>query len=250
MALVESFGSGIWLSHVRLADFDVRGALIVGRDMAVVWDTLSKPRDMRPYPGLIGGRELAIVYSHADWDHIWGTGGLQHESARIIGHTRCAERFAADVPLALAQKQSAEPGKWDDVVLVQPTETFEQPVTLDLGGLTVELHHLPGHTPDCIVAFVPERGLLLAGDTVETPCPVVPADSPLAEWIAGLRHWCGHTGVRRVVPSHGPTGGREILERNIGYLEGILHGQPVEPTGRMTPFYRETHLSNVRWRRE
>ncbi|MBU0970466.1 MAG: hypothetical protein KKC20_07455 [Proteobacteria bacterium] len=36
---------------------------------------------------------MTIVHTHADWDHIRGTGGLPREGARIIGHRACLERF-------------------------------------------------------------------------------------------------------------------------------------------------------------
>jgi len=116
----------IWLTQVTLDDFDVRGALILGGTRVVVWDTLSHPRDMRLFEPLIGDRDIVIVYSHADWDHIWGTAGLPHDRARIIGHAGCGDRFASDVPAVLGRKRAAEPGRWDDVVLVPPTETFER----------------------------------------------------------------------------------------------------------------------------
>ena len=132
----------------------------------------------------------------------------------------------------LAEKQAAEPGRWDTVVLVAPNESFDSERSVELGTLTLQLHHLPGHTPDCIVGFIPERGVLLAGDTVETPCPVIPADSPLPEWIAGLRRWADDPHVRLVVPAHGPTGGRELLAQNIAYLESIAGGKAIAPPAR------------------
>src|SRR5262245_45536451 len=204
MPNVETVDRGVYALNVALDDFEVRGALLVGHARAVVWDTLSRPADMAPWPELIGDRELVIVYSHADWDHIWGTAGLGYRDARIVAHSLTKARFGADVPGKLASKQSAEPGSWQDVVIIPPAECFDRDWSIDLGGMTVSLHHLPGHTPDCIVGFVPERGVLLAGDTVETPCPVVPADSPLSEWIAGLRRWANDSRVRTIVPAHGP----------------------------------------------
>lgn len=243
----EAVDPGIWIARVALDEYDVRGALLVGDRRALVWDTLSRPRDMAPWLPLIGDRDLVIAYSHADWDHIWGTAGLPHERARIVAHALTRDRFDTDVPLVLEQKQAAEPGAWDEVVIVPPTESFEREWSLDLGGMTLVLHHLPGHTPDCIVGFIPERGALLAGDTVETPCPVVPTDSPLRAWISELRRWADDERVRIVIPAHGPIGGREILRQNIAYLEGILTRHPVEPQGALTDFYRETHLQNVRW---
>ena len=247
MGITEKVDPAIWVTRVALDDYDVRGALILGHDRAVVWDTLSHPRDMRPYLPLIANRELVVVYSHADWDHIWGTAGLGPASTRVVAHELCRQRFDTDVPVALTAKQLEAPGAWDDVVLVAPTETFGDELLLDLGGLTLLLRHLPGHTSDCIVGFVPERGILLAGDTVETPCPVVPVDSPLPVWIAELGRWAGDERVRHVIPAHGPMGDRTIVAQNIEYLEAIRTGCATEPAGTLTTFYRDTHRQNVRW---
>ena len=80
---LKKFNEQIWLTEVELDGYQVRGALILGEKGAVLVDTLSHPRDMAPLLPLIQGRELTIVYTHADWDHIWGTGGLPWEEARI-----------------------------------------------------------------------------------------------------------------------------------------------------------------------
>jgi glyoxylase-like metal-dependent hydrolase (beta-lactamase superfamily II) len=235
----------IWLTDVALSDFDVRGVLIAGSQRVVVWDTLSHPRDMAAFGPLVEGRMLAIVYSHADWDHVWGTSGLPYEHALIVGHEACLDRFTADVPAALHAKQAAEPGLWDAVKLVAPTATFHTDYSLDLGALTLSLHHAPGHTADSILAFVPERGLLLMGDAAETPLPVVPAGSPLARWIGELERWERNPRVRTVVPSHGAIGGREILQRNIAYLRRLLEGRPFDVPEPLTDFYRATHQANL-----
>jgi glyoxylase-like metal-dependent hydrolase (beta-lactamase superfamily II) len=122
LATTEAVETAIWLTRVTLDDYDVRGALILGDERAVVWDTLSRPGDMRPFLPLIGNRELVIVYSHADWDHIWGTAGLDYEGITIVGHERCAERFANDVPIVLAKKRTRSLAVGDDVVIVPPTK--------------------------------------------------------------------------------------------------------------------------------
>jgi glyoxylase-like metal-dependent hydrolase (beta-lactamase superfamily II) len=240
---------GIWITDIELRDFDVRGVLIAGDSRAAVWDTLSHPLDMSPVASLAGDRDLVVVYSHADWDHVWGTAGLGAHVSTIVAHRRCLERFAADVPNALHEKQRAEPGRWDAVELVPPAVVFDDRHTIDLGGLTLELFHLPGHTPDEIVGFVPERGLLLMGDAAETPFPVVPADAPLDGWIAELQRWADDPRVRVVMPAHGAIGGREVLRQDIDYLTALRDGRPFCPAGPLPPFYRETHAANQRWRR-
>jgi len=230
---------------VPLREYDVRGALVVGRTGALVWDTLSHPRDVAGYLPFIGDRALTIAYSHADWDHVWGTAGLPYEGAPIVGHRSCRERFAEDVPETLAAMRRAEPGSWDDVELLPPTRVFDDDLVVDLGGLSVSLHHLPGHTRDCCVAFVPERGLLLMGDTAETPFPVVPAGAPLASWIGGLERWERDRRVKVVVPAHGGCGGGSILRDNIRYLSGLRDGRPVDVPAALTGFYRRTHAANL-----
>ena len=128
-----------------------------------------------------------------------------------------------------------------------PDTVFDGETTVDLGSMTLELHHLPGHTPDTVVGFVPERGLLLMGDTAETPFPVVPRDSPLAAWVDDLERWERDPRVRLVVPAHGPIGGIDILQQNIRYLRGLLDGAPLPVTAPLTAFYRKTHEANMSW---
>jgi len=244
----RTIADGVFVTDVALGDYDVRSVLLVGDTRAVVWDTLSHPRDMSEWPPLIGSRELVVVYSHADWDHIWGTAGLPLGRTTIVtGHRACQARFTADVPRTLRERQQAEPGGWDEVVLIAPDTVFDLETMVDLGSMTLELHHLPGHTADTIVGFVPERGLLLMGDTAETPFPVVPADSPLGAWIGGLERWERDPRVRTVVPAHGPIGGVEILQQNLRYLRALLEGRPLSVAEPLTDFYRKTHETNQRW---
>jgi glyoxylase-like metal-dependent hydrolase (beta-lactamase superfamily II) len=246
VSVVHQLGRGVWFTEVPLREYDVRGVLVVGNRHAFVWDTLSRPRDMSGYLPLIGSLPLTIAYSHADWDHIWGTGGLPHRRAVVLGHRSCLARFGEDVPVTLRDMREAEPGSWDDVVLVPPTRVFDEETTVDVEPFTVSVHHLLGHTPDCCVAFVPERGLLMMGDAAEMPFPVVPQHGPLDRWIAGLERWERDPRVHTVVPAHGAIGGREILRDNVRYLQGLRDGRPVDIPRTLTDFYRRTHESNLR----
>lgn len=247
MINLQEFRPGLWLTELDLPEFAVRGAVIAGGQRTVVWDTLSHPSDMAPVHPLVENQETVIVYTHADWDHVWGTAGLDYNERAIIGHAECLARFSTDVPLTLEKKQTAEPGVWDAVVLVAPNLIFQDEWPFDLGGVTLTLHHLPGHTEDCLVGFIPEWGVLLAGDTVETPFPVIPADSPLDQWIAALEKWAQDERVQTVIPAHGPIGGRELIERNLTYLQAIRdQRQPAVPA-ELDDFYRETHAANIQW---
>ena len=234
----------LWLTEVNLGDFKVRGVFIPGEERVVVWDTLSHPDDMKVFLPMLQGRELIIVYSHADWDHIWGTAGLPYGKAAILGHVECRKRFINEVPHVLAEKMVEDPNHWQAVQLLPPTTAFSQEYTVGLGGDSL-FNYLPGHTSDSIVGFLPKEGVLLAGDAVETPLPLVPAACDLVRWIEELHLWQKNPRVKTVIPAHGPIGGPELLARNIVYLEHLLAGREMDMPEPLNDFYRETHLANV-----
>lgn len=245
MTILKKFRPGLWLTELHLDDFDVRGAVIIGEKSAVVWDSLSHPRDMQPVRVLLAQKEWQLVYSHADWDHVWGTAGLSFQNKIITAHKHCLARFSDDVPRELQEKQADEPDKWNEVVLVPPTQVFETEFSIDLGGVTLMLHLLPGHTHDCIVGFIPEWGVLLAGDTVETPLPVINPDSTFDDWVAALQKWTSDERVNHVIPAHGKIGGRELILQNVNYLQNLRNNAPIELPENMDDFYRETHRENL-----
>jgi glyoxylase-like metal-dependent hydrolase (beta-lactamase superfamily II) len=108
---------------------------------------------------------------------------------------------------------------------------------------------MPGHTPDTLVGFVPEAGVFLGGDAVESPLPFLNEASPIDEWRRELEWWATKLeaipGRVRVVPSHGPVAGPELLRANARYLSDLLSGtEPTVPAD-LTPFYQETHQNNL-----
>jgi glyoxylase-like metal-dependent hydrolase (beta-lactamase superfamily II) len=246
MTVLTEYQVGLWLTELELGQevgFDVRGAVIFGSERVVVWDTLSHPRDMLSVAQMVKDTPLTVVYSHADWDHAWGTAGLPYQE--IIAHQTCLERFNEDVPVTLQEKQNTQPGEWDEVVLVAPTQVFQDELTLDLGDVTLVLSHLPGHTRDCIVGLIPAWGVLLAGDTVETPFPILNESGFLDVWLARLETWANDPRVRSVIPAHGPLGGRELIQQNLKYLRGLYAESSEIPTN-LSDFYGEVHQANLR----
>ena len=231
-----------------LEEFRVRGAVLVGADRMVVWDTLARPEDMVGVGELAPHLPISVVYSHGDWDHVWGTGGLSRTPDEIIAHHDCLHRFLTELPDALEEKRKGTPVMFDGVRLMPPTRTFAALLTVELGGITLELHHLPGHTPDTIVGLVPEWGLFLPGDAVETPLPFLNPGTPIGSWAESLEGWShrlGRAGTEPVVvPSHGPIGGLELLRENSCYLRDLRAGRTPPIPETLTPFYAETHTTN------
>ncbi|NPV85026.1 MAG: MBL fold metallo-hydrolase [Anaerolineae bacterium] len=244
MAKINLLQEGIWTCEVWLDgyDMDVRGVVILGEERAVVWDTLTHPRDMEAVVPLLKGKDIWVVYSHADWDHIWGTCGLP--AAEIVSHISAGDRFQKEVHQTLRQMRVERPGVWDTVSIVCPTVLFDDYMCINLGSISLELYALPGHTIDSIVGFIPEKGVLLGGDAIEDPFPVLGRSECLKTWIDGLRYWSEHLGVRIVIPAHGAIGTRDLIERNRVYLTGLTDGSSSLPEN-VGEFYRQSHFSNL-----
>lgn len=222
---------------------DVRAALVLGRRRAVVIDTLACPEDMAPLLRLISthGLPAMVVNTHADWDHCWGN--VAFPGATIIGHRLCRERLLGRAERAtLERKRAQNPALFAQVALQPPDTTFETAMALDAGGLTVELHHLPGHTEDCLLVYIPELRWLYAGDCAEDPFPLLNS-GPLEGWIHDLRAWAAHD-VATVVPAHGHIGGVELLRHNAAYLAGLHDTDTPLPAG-VSGFYVEAHQNNL-----
>lgn len=243
MIKLERFSERIYLTNQKALGMSVRGAVILTDTKALVFDTLVFPKDMAEIQSLCGTREITVVYSHADWDHVWGTCALNYKE--VIAQENCAERFKdpKDVAETLKNYQTKHSQELADVKLIAPTRTFKKTLKLELDEMTFELTHLAGHTADCLVMLVPSEGVLFGGDTLENPMPIIYEDSPLGSWIEKLEGWAADERVQTVIPCHGEFLGRTVLENNIAYLNAIRNGE-VADVANLDAFYTSTHEQN------
>jgi glyoxylase-like metal-dependent hydrolase (beta-lactamase superfamily II) len=236
----------LWLVERPLdAEMGVCAAIVFGGICSVVVDTLICPEDMAPVRDLLAERGLPVIVinTHADWDHTWGNSAFP--DVPIIAHRLCRAAMLTEGVATLAQKRVEEPDRFGNVVIVPPTVTFSEFMDIDLGGLTLSMHALPGHTADEIVVHLPEIGVLLAGDAAEWPIPTT-ATGPLRPWAEALRAWAARDDVQAVIPSHGPVSDSQLLLDNATYLDMLLTSpdMPWDPPAGME-FYREAHLQNA-----
>ncbi len=242
---LQSIRPGLWTLELSLPDFHVRVVLLLGGRAAVVWDTLTRPSDLRLFDGIIGDKPYYIVYSHADWDHIWGAAGLARAPLAVVAHMDCRRRFEAEAPATLRNKRQTQPGLGDGVRLLKPDMSFSSRLRLDLGGITLELHHLPGHTGDSIVGWLPEWGVFLGGDAIESPLPVVNRADLLPAWRRRLGAWAGLDALELAIPAHGEIGGRHCLDATVAYLRALGGNRDFRLPTQLEAFYREAHRKNL-----
>lgn len=244
MAAPNNLCDGVYTAEQTFDGMTVRGVVVCGADRALIFDTLVFPEETKELLRPCGDRELIVVYSHADWDHVWATCGLA--PAEIVAHEECAERFADvdDVEKTLNESRSKWESELAAIRLMPPTRTFRSGMTLHLGGISVELRHCPGHTRDSIVAIVPERNLLLGGDCIEEPLPLLNEDAGnLSRWISVLCELEQDARITTCVPSHGEIGGKEPLRNTIAYLQSLFLNDVSAPAN-LDSFYESGHREN------
>lgn len=196
------------------------------------------------------GPVAAIIYTHGHIDHIggatiwaeadtpiWGTAPLSGNVVASYGAfseaetARGSRQFGRDVELdfmpcsALGRRVDVDAARSTGTLL--PTDTFEDQVTLDFDGISVELHAAPGETTDQLFVYVPHLDALMPGDNYYLTFPNLytirgTKPRPVDGWIDSL------DAMRRIdpellIPSHTvPVEGRaEIRAALQAYRDGI-----------------------------
>jgi glyoxylase-like metal-dependent hydrolase (beta-lactamase superfamily II) len=126
---------------------------------------------------------------------------LAHANTKALIDERGSEDWASEqgrMPRLFAGAETI-PG------LTHPTDTFDDALTLDLGNRRVELRHLGrGHTSGDIVVWLPDDGILFAGDLVEAQAAPYMGDSYPAEWSTTTLDNVAALDARQLVGGRGP----------------------------------------------
>ena len=177
-----------------------------------------------------GLRPAAGWSTHPHWDHVlW---------SRELGDV---PRFAAPRAAAAAAARRAD--------LIDSTQRSAPGHDLELLGRLTSLEpgadRIPwdgpqarvvehdGHAPGHGAVFLPETGVLVAGDMcsdIEIPLLDRDTPDPVGDYRAGLERLAALTGVRQVVPGHGHVGDAAEFGRRIAadrrYLDALERGAP------------------------
>jgi len=167
----------------------------------------------------LGVRRIRLALSHWHADHIAGNAAFA--DCEII-----ANRLTADA--LEANRAELETGDPPIRPPIMPNRLFEDTLSLNIGSVAVELRQVDIHSRDGTVLFVPETGLLLAGDTLEDPVTYVAEPDRLEHHLAELRRLAGWP-IARILPSHGvletiAAGGYDarFIEASRRYVERLV----------------------------
>ncbi len=187
-----------------------------------VIDTMCSPVMFEKVMALAPLREdvpTLVVMTHADYDHHWGNSYFEGRNHLLIASEASRERVLTQ-QAELDEMNAATEGRFASVRLVTPHVGISAPATLDGGDLTIRLVPTPGHTPDHLALYIPELGIVFAGDTAERPLPEIWESASLPLLRASLQTLVD-LNPTMVVPSHGGTTDVAILADNLRMLEEI-----------------------------
>ena len=137
--------------------------LILGKTRALLFDSGSGTRDIRPVIAPLTDLAVTVLPSHLHFDHLGGIAPFTSIAMIDIPQTRADILDGAFTP-----KRYEYLGMVDRLKrpTVRVTEWLTPDTDLELGGRTLRVIHTPGHTEDSVSLFDAERHQLFAGDFI------------------------------------------------------------------------------------
>ncbi len=120
---------------------------IVGDDTECV--VVDPAHDADAILAAVGDRTLkAVLCTHGHDDHITAVGDL-FDATKAPSYLHPADRML-----------------WDRVFPVSPDHELAEGDTFEVGEVTIEVLHTPGHSPGSVSLRIPRLGAVLTGDTL------------------------------------------------------------------------------------
>jgi glyoxylase-like metal-dependent hydrolase (beta-lactamase superfamily II) len=185
------------------AEGDPNSGVIIGKKFIMVSDATATPamaRDLIAKIRTVSDKPIKyVLLTHYHAVRVLGASAYATEGATEIIASRgtyelIVERGAQDMQSEierfprLFQGRESIPGlTWPTMVVGDGTPGRQGSLTIDLGGVKVQIWHPgPGHTRGDTIAWVEEEKVLFSGDLVEYEAGVYTGDAQLEEWPATL----------------------------------------------------------------
>jgi cyclase len=211
---------------------------VVSGKHALVYDThVSNPHAqfIRNTLTARGVTDFTIVLSHWHLDHVAGTEIFA--DCPIVANRKTFLHLR-DNKAAIENGTSSGPPSINPLVL--PDRMFAGHMTLDIGKIRVELIEANIHSDDATVVWIPQSGILLAGDTMEDTVTYVGEPAAFDTHLKDLDR-LAELDPQFILPNHGDP---DIIAAG-GYDKGLIKAQQqyirmlkrcrTEPSLRVTP---------------
>ncbi len=152
----------------------VTAGAVLTKDGVILIDTLYFPEETKAIKEFLEDRlglhVKYVINTHYHADHTQGT--YLFPNAQVISHRLCRQLLNSVGREGLEEaKQQTE--ELEDVRIQLPDLIFNDGyLSLHIGGKTLELHHMPGHSLDLTTVFIKEHQILFASDNM-MPVPTI-----------------------------------------------------------------------------
>lgn len=136
---------------------EATGYLVVGEDKALLIDTMMGYNDLAKAVRDITDKPVMVVNTHGHGDHIFGN--IYFEEAYMNPEdTDLARSFIEQEEFITFCKEKGRS--------MPPFKDIRGGDVIDLGGKTIEVYDIPGHTKGSILLLLKEDRVLFAGDSI------------------------------------------------------------------------------------
>ena len=194
---------------------------IVGNDYVVVVDSLATvglTQRVKDEIRKITDKPIRyLINTHHHGDHTWGNHVFA--GASIISHDYCRHE-AIETGIMDPNLLNTIFSEFDfRGIAVTPADiTFDKQLTLHMNGREIRLLHFgPGHTAGDIIVYLPEEGVIFAGDFIFLYSTPLGMEGSFAGWLRNLDAMA-NLGAQVYVPGHGPVCRVEGLNLCRDYL--------------------------------
>ena len=200
--------------------------VVVSGKRAVFIDSPARPEEALGWRRKVEEKAeiLCLINTESHIDHT--TSNFIFQDKPIIAHRRTREALASDTAEQIRElllQLYPEPIQLPShFAIVLPQITFEESLTIHFEDITLNVLHMPGHTPGQSCVYIPERKVLFTGDNVFHRVQTFLHDSSPHEWLSSLERM-KEMDVEIIVPGHGEICDLSYVEEQISFIREWLN---------------------------
>jgi glyoxylase-like metal-dependent hydrolase (beta-lactamase superfamily II) len=208
--------------------------LIEGTERAVLIDTGSGVGDLSSFVSTLTNKPIDVLLTHGHLDHAGGMFGFDEKQVYI--HSADMEMVTGADNSELSRKNFVTmmnggicPCPENAIVKSRPmkTKTFGKDDTIELGGRTLEVIEVPGHTQGSVVFLDRHNRILFSGDAANQSTFLhLPTSSTVETYLKSLKKlhkYCDYYDIY-MIAHVAPVAKKEIVSDLIEICEEILDG--------------------------